>query len=283
MTQQKSRAHVRDTTRENPLHPNAMGKTAIPVDLPEEKRGRLDLQRARKMEALGSLASAIAHDFNNILTLIICNADSLRNRLLETDLDAHDELEGITKAVEQGACLTHQLLSFSRNHQLELHALDLNALVIEASKMLQFLIGEGIELTTRLYPALGHVEIDASQIQQVIINLTLNARDAMPSGGKLLIETANVDLDENTSCCLDFDVHPGPYVVLSISDTGVGMTEDTRVRIFEPFFTTKEVGQGTGLGLSTVLDIVKQTDGYVSVSSKLGSGTKFDVYLPRAD
>ncbi len=237
------------------------------------------LRLSQKLEAVGRLAGGIAHDFNNLLTVIMGSADLLLRRLDGDDRELVDE---IGHAAERAAALTHQLLAFSRRQVLEPQVLDLNAAVSETTRMLGRLIGEHIELVARLDPALGSVRVDPSQLEQVIMNLTLNARDAMPAGGRLTIETANVDLDE-PSAAPQFVIQPGRYVVLAVTDTGCGMDAETRARLFEPFFTTKEPGKGTGLGLATVYGVVKQSGGYIAAESEPGRGSAFRIYLPRVE
>jgi signal transduction histidine kinase len=233
------------------------------------------------MPLFGRLAGGVAHDFNNILTIIIGNAELL-SISLGKDNPLQGRVEEISKGGERAASLTRQLLAFSRRQMLEPQVLDLNGVIPNMDKMLRRLIGEDIDLKTVLAPELGRVEADPGQIEQVIMNLAVNARDAMPTGGKLTIETANVDLDE-TYAGKHVAVKPGPYVMMAISDTGTGMDEETRSNIFEPFFTTKEKGRGTGLGLSTVYGIVKQSGGNIWVYSEPEKGTTFKIYLPRVE
>ncbi|MEO8200479.1 MAG: PAS domain S-box protein [Gemmatimonadota bacterium] len=237
------------------------------------------LRQAQKIEAVGRLAGGIAHDFNNLLTTILGTSDLLLEEL-PPGKQWRKDVEEIRRAGERAAGLTRQLLAFSRKQVIEESTLDLNETVTSVGRMLNRLIGEDIELVTRLTPDLGLIRADAGQIEQVIMNLTVNARDAMPKGGKLVIETANVEIELDS--IVFPGVNPGPYVLLAITDNGVGMDADTRSHIFEPFFTTKEQGKGTGLGLATVYGIVRQSGGHIEVHSEPGCGAVFKVYLPRA-
>ncbi len=248
----------------------------------EEKRWLEEqLRQAQKMESIGKLAGGIAHDFNNLLTAIIGYSELVLNQTRNDD-PLRQHIEEIKKAGERAASLTRQLLAYSRKQVLQPRVLDLNAVIAELDKMLRRLIGADIELVTRLAPELGRVKIDPSQIGQIVINLAVNARDAMPQGGKLTIETTNAQLDE-AYARKNVAVTPGQYVMLSVSDTGCGMDAQTQSRVFEPFFTTKEIGKGTGLGLSMVYGIVKQSGGDIWVYSEIGRGTVFKIYLPRAE
>jgi two-component system, cell cycle sensor histidine kinase and response regulator CckA len=249
-------------------------------DVTREVQLEEQFHQSQKMEALGRLAGGIAHDFNNLLTII-----QLSTRLLHRQLGPDDKLGGFVEQIQdagrRAVDLTQQLLRFSRREVVEPQVLNLNQVVVDLSQMLHRIIGEDIELVTVLDETLWPVKVDPAQIEQVIMNLVVNARDAMPEGGTLTIESANIVFDEEYSSSYS-DVEPGEHLMLSISDTGVGMDEDVRTHLFEPFFTTKQQGQGTGLGLSTVFGIVKQNEGHIQVDSYLGQGTTFRIYLPRA-
>jgi two-component system cell cycle sensor histidine kinase/response regulator CckA len=248
-------------------------------DISERKRLEDQFRQAQKMEAIGRLAGGVAHDFNNLLTVIMSYADLLRTDLA-ANARARADVEEICKAAEGAAGLARQLLAFSRRQVLQPQLLDLNVVVTNTERLLRRLIGEDVTLGTVLAPELSPVHADPGQLEQVIMNLGVNARDAMPEGGRLTIETASVALVPEGP--VGDPSHTGPYVVLSVSDTGVGMDEDTRAHIFEPFFTTKELGKGTGLGLATVYGIIEQSGGFIRVSSEVGLGTIFRVYLPAA-
>jgi signal transduction histidine kinase len=243
----------------------------------ERRRLEEQFRQAQKMEAIGRLAGGVAHDFNNLLTVITGYSELL---LSSTPADefTRSALEEIKKAAERGGTLTRQLLVFSRKQKLRPKSVNLNELVANMEKMLARLIGENISMTSNLAPDLGLVRTDVGQFEQVIMNLVVNARDAMPEGGKLTIETSNVTLSKPF-----IDLPPGPYVMLAISDSGIGMDAETQSHIFEPFFTTKEAGKGTGLGLATVYGIVRQCAGGINVYSEPGRGTTFRIYLPRID
>jgi len=239
------------------------------------------LRQAQKMEAIGSLAGGVAHDFNNFLTVINTTSQLALMELKSCD-PSREKFESIQKVGERAATLTQQLLAFSRRQVVEMKILDLNTLLRELEKMLVRLIGEDIELKLVLDKNLGKVHADPGQIGQVILNLVVNARDAMPSGGKLTIETVNKELNSEY-VFPQAGQTPGRYVMLSVSDTGMGMTPEIQEKIFEAFFTTKEKGKGTGLGLSIVYGIMKQSRGDIKVYSKPGQGTTFKIYLPRVD
>jgi PAS domain S-box-containing protein len=251
------------------------------VDITERVRLEDQLRQAHKMEAVGRLAGGIAHDFNNLLTVLSGRSELLLDRLGPDDPLRRD-VELIHRTSGRAAGLTRQLLAFGRKQMLQPEVLDLNAMVSATERMLRGLIGENIEMVTVLAPDIGCVKVDPGQMDQILVNLVLNARDAMPAGGRLTIETANTDLDAS-AIRMHIEARPGPYVMLAVSDTGLGMDDDTRAQVFEPFFTTKEPGKGTGLGLATVYGIVKQSGGDIWVYSERGRGTTFKVFLPRVE
>ncbi|MEI9935787.1 MAG: response regulator [Pseudomonadota bacterium] len=244
-------------------------------------RSEAQLRQAQKMEAIGGLAAGVAHDFNNLMTIVLSYSELLAEGLSDQDPMRRD-LTQITEAGTRAAGLTRQLLAFSRQQVLEPKALDLNDVFANMEKMLRRLIGEDVALASQAAPALRRIQADPSQVEQVIMNLVLNARDAMPHGGKITVETSEVTLDESHGS-QHIGVVVGPHVLLAVSDTGIGIEPDTLARIFEPFFTTKEVGKGTGLGLATVFGIVRQSGGSIDVESELGKGTTFKVYFPIAE
>jgi signal transduction histidine kinase len=247
----------------------------------ERKRIEKQLQQAQKLESVGRLAGGVAHDFNNLLTVINGYSDMLLGELSSED-PTYETVTEIRTAGERAAVLTRQLLVLSRKKVTQPQPANLNDIVTEVEKMLARLIGEDIRLKSVLSPSLGHVLADPGQLHQVLMNLAVNARDAMPGGGTLSIETANVDVDAGYAEQHP-EMKPGPYVQLKVADTGIGMTKEVQSHLFEPFFTTKKQGEGTGLGLATVYGIVKQSDGSVWVSSEPGVGTTFSIYLPRVD
>ena len=253
-------------------------------DLRREMGRRQDLEQqliqSQKMEAIGRLAGGVAHDFNNLLTVILGYNEMLRERL-RNDLVGSDYVAEVMQASERASALTNQLLAFSRRQVSLPRVVDLNDLIRNIDKMLRRIIGEDVRLDLRLAQSIPAVEVDPSHIDQVIMNLAVNSRDAMPSGGRLIIETARVDLTEQYAAS-HLTPAPGTYALLTVSDSGIGMDAETRARIFEPFFTTKEQGKGTGLGLSIVYGIVKQNGGEILVYSEPGQGTVFKLYIPAA-
>ena len=250
-------------------------------DITKEKKLEAQLVQSQKMEAIGRLAGGVAHDFNNLMTSVIGNAELVLMSLTKDD-PLREDVEEIKKAGDRATALTRQLLAFSRKQVLQPMVLNLNTVLADTDKMLRRLIGEDLEIATILEQELGNVNIDPGQMEQVVMNLAINARDAMPGGGKLTIETSNVDLDREYAHKKGaMELEPGPYVMLAISDKGIGMDKETQAQIFDPFFTTKAKGKGTGLGLSTVYGIIKQSGGYIWIYSEPGQGTTFKIYLPR--
>jgi PAS domain S-box-containing protein len=254
---------------------------AIAEDVTDRRALEDQFRQAQKMEAVGRLAGGVAHDFNNLLMVISGYAEVILAQV-DPASPLHEKGRAIQLAADRATTLTRQLLAFSRKQLLELKVVDVNAIVQDMERLLRPLIGENIDLVTILSPQAAHTRADAGQLEQVIMNLVVNAKDAMPTGGKLTLRTENVVLDENHRRGQQF-IRPGNYVTLLVSDTGMGMDRETQSRIFEPFFTTKEKGKGTGLGLSTVYGIVKQSGGYVVVQSELGRGTTFHIYLPQVE
>ena len=252
----------------------------IAEDITDRRQLEEQLRQAQKMDAVGRLAGGVAHDFNNLLMVINGYTEVLLEQL-EQGSAMHHKVQSIQQAADRAATLTRQLLAFSRKQLLELKVVDVNTVIGDMERLLRPLIGENIELVTRLSTQTGHTRADAGQLEQVIMNLVVNAKDAMPEGGKLTVQSSDVTVRH--SFREHRFIHPGRYAVISVADTGHGMDKETQSRIFEPFFTTKEKGKGTGLGLSTVYGIVKQSNGYVFAQSELGAGTTFYVYLPRVE
>jgi two-component system, cell cycle sensor histidine kinase and response regulator CckA len=255
------------------------GFIMIAADLTENKSIERQLQQAQRMEAVGRLAGGIAHDFNNLLTVITGYGYMLLEDLKDQPA-CRGNVDEILRVVDRASALTTQLLAFSRRQVAQPKTIEMNALVLNMDKMLRRVIGEDIELVTALSPDAGKINADSGQIEQAIMNLVVNSRDAMPKGGRITIETANATLDKEF-VRTHLTTRPGDYVMLSVIDAGHGMDEDTRAHIFEPFFTTKEQGKGTGLGLAQVYGIVKQGDGEITVTSAPGQGTRIQIYLPR--
>ena len=256
-------------------------RLVVAQDISERRHLDLQLRQSQKMEAVGRLAGGVAHDFNNLLMVIKGHTELLLSALTPGDSIAR-KIEQIDRSADRATTLTRQLLAFSRLQVLQPQIINLNSVVEEMGKLLPRLIGEDIELILRPDQKLGTIRADASQIEQVIMNLAVNSRDAMPTGGKLLIGTRNCDLDQSYTASHPL-MKPGSYILLDVTDTGTGMDEETQAHIFEPFFTTKEKGKGTGLGLATVYGIVKQSGGFIWVYSELGKGTSFKIYLPRVN
>jgi signal transduction histidine kinase len=258
-----------------------VGASKISRDITKVRKLEEQFRQAQKMEAMGRLAVGVAHDFNNLITVISGYSELLLN-LLPPGIPAIELLKEIKNAGERAASLTHQLLVFSRKQMLELRVVDLNDVVASSENMLKRLVGEDVDMVTVLAPDLGRVKTDPGQMEQVLMNLVINAREAMPEGGKLTIETAKTVLDE-TYRRSHAEVKPGRYVMLAVSDTGSGMDDQTRSRIFEPFFTTKEEGKGTGLGLAMIDGFIKQSGGHIFVYSEPELGSSFKIYLPEVE
>ena len=271
---------VGDRVFEVRIFPFETGTTIFFRDVTERRQLEAQLRQAQKMEAIGQLAGGVAHDFNNLLTVILGNAQLIAEGV-GYSAQHQSDIGAIIKAATSAAGLTKQLLAFSRKQVLQSTRVDINAMVTDMRDMLGRLIGEHIQLETVLAPVLGPALADQGQLEQVLMNLAVNARDAMPKGGRLVVETADVELDDSSGQH-DQVIVPGSYVMLAVTDSGTGMSAETKRRLFEPFFTTKEVGKGTGLGLATVYGIVKQSNGYIWVYSEPGQGSAFKVYLPRA-
>ncbi len=261
---------------------DAAGYIAVITDLTEHKLLEAQLRQAQKMEAVGQLAGGVAHDFNNLLTVIKAHT-FIALEGLPGDAPARADLMAVNSAAARAADLTRRLLAFSRKQLLQPRVLDINSVVSGVLPMLERLIGEDIEVVTHLDQSLHNVSADPAQLEQVIMNLAVNSRDAMPSGGVFRIATANAELREPRAVDDGFTMQPGSYVVLEVGDTGIGMDPETRARVFEPFFTTKEQGRGTGLGLAMVYGIVKQSGGYVCLDSEPAKGTRFEIWLPSVE
>jgi PAS domain S-box-containing protein len=263
------------------LHEEVGGSVIVFSDVSERKRLEEQLRQVQKMDAVGKLAGGIAHDFNNAITAILGYAEMILLRVRDPD-PLHREATQIVRAAEHSARLTHQLLAFSRKQVLQPRALNLKREIEEVEGMVRRLIGENIQLATEVAPDLWLPLVDGGQMQQVVLNMAINARDAMPNGGHLTLRLSNTTLTAQEALRIN-DAHPGEFVLLTITDTGTGMTREVMKRIFEPFFTTKEAGKGTGLGLATCYGIIRQTSGMIAVASEVGVGTTFSIYLPKAE
>lgn len=256
-------------------------RRALQANAAEKDQLESQLRQAQKMDALGRLAGGVAHDFNNLLTVIRGHSELLLDRILPGD-SLHNHSQQILKTADRAASLTRQLLAFSRMQVLQAKVLDVNDLIADLGKLLRRLVREDIEFSLRLGDSLGRFKADPGQLEQVLLNLTVNSSDAMPLGGKLTIETQNVVVDESYARKLP-TAQPGPYILVSVTDTGCGMDEATKARVFEPFFTTKDPGKGTGLGLATVYGVVKQSGGFIWLESEPGKGARFELYFPRTE
>ncbi len=276
--------HILESGASGVLNAHGQVEKLIIVNRDVTARRSLEDQfrQAQKMEAVGRLSGGVAHDFNNLLGVIIGYAEFLQEQL-DPENTLRSSVDEILNAGKRAAALTRQLLAFSRQQVLDPKVIDLNGAVSDMEKLLRRLIGEDVELSTRLASDMGRVKADQGQLEQVVMNLAVNARDAMPQGGTLIIATENMVMDDTFVRRYPYPVQPGPYVCLSVTDSGIGMDAETKARAFEPFFTTKEKGKGTGLGLSTVYGVVKQSGGYIDIFSSPGAGTTFKIYLPRID
>ncbi len=264
-------------------HNNVVAIVPEAVEVSERRRAEEALRQAQKMEGIGQLTGGVAHDFNNLLTIIVGSLETVRRQIKQTGFDAANIehlVDSAMRGAQRAASLTQRLLAFSRQQPLDPKPIDVSRLVTGMSDLLRRTIGEQISIETVMSAGLWRTNIDANQLEMAIINLAVNARDAMPNGGKLTIETSNVSLDEGYTVD-QAEVIPGQYVMLAVTDNGIGMTPETVARAFEPFFTTKDIGHGTGLGLSQVYGFVKQSGGHVKIYSEIGQGTSVKIYLPR--
>jgi PAS domain S-box-containing protein len=278
----KDKRHLIVSISVSPIHDadgKVVGASTIARNITAQKKIEDQLRQSQKMEAVGRLAGGVAHDFNNLLGIVTACSELLRNRV---DADSAEYIDNIHEAAKRGASLTRQLLAFSRRQPVQTQLLDLNDRLKEVSKLLHPLMGDDVEIAILPRSSAAIIEADPGQLDQVVLNLAVNARDAMPRGGKLILETSVLDSDESFAREHPAMI-PGRYVMLAVSDNGTGMDEATRSRIFEPFFTTKEIGKGSGLGLATVYGIVKQSGGHIWVYSEPGHGTTFKIYLPSAE